>query len=915
MRTPIFGATRRIDGLIRVLLVVSLLTASTIALALDMVGTTITYQGRLTQAGGFADGAHDFHFILYDAATLGLQVGTTVSLAGVAVDKGLFTVDLDFGATAFNGEKRWLSVSVQPAGGGSYTTLTPRQELTASPHALWSMKAADANALEGFDASAFAAVAHSHDASNIDSGVLSIARIPATVTEDSEVMTIVLGDDGPGSGLDADRLDGQEGAFYRNVGNLNGGTLGTDYFSAYVDLGAEGYLDNSNNSDLLTRSQLDSRYVQEGQGGAITSSMIVDGATLAEIADDDGSGSGLDADRLDGHDTAFFLNVSNVNAGTLNTGRYSAYGDLGIEGYLSNNGDTDLVTRIQADGRYVNEGQTSSINSSMITNGQVASVDLADGAALAEILDDDGSGSGLDADRLDGQEGAYYRNADMVDSLHGAQFLRSDASDTFSGSYLYFNTGSEIWATYGSASVPSYAFANDTNTGIFHPTNDTISLTRGSAESLRVGTYGVSTLRRLNVGAIGPSTGYNRFGTRSPRSLDMNDVDDLLISDDLEVGESAYLSKYLYMEGNYSTGQDAEQWIYFYNSNSRNGEFFGWDDSEDAFRITDVLKFENGAERIESDSYDINLFCGQDCEVMIDATNNGTGDWFRVYHDGTFVSSELLAEVQEDGDLRIRGTLSQNTSFDIAEMFYMARPVEPGDVVRVVDGRSNAVAPATDSAGGAVIGVVSEAPGIVLGGGFMDVESLDVWGADVRAQFEEEQATLEAEEMGENTKLQAYFGALESIGQANGATDADAERLRDEEVQMKDELTARALERFGRLHFAPIAIAGRVPVKVNARYGAISVGDPLEASPTPGVARIARAGSVVIGTALEGIDRGEGKILMLVSRAHVAPTRPATTASLDVEAQQSADARISLLEGQVAELLREVKALKTASGN
>lgn len=37
---------------------------------------------------------------------------------------------------------------------------------------------------------------------------------------------------------------------------------------------------------------------------------------------------------------------------------------------------------------------------------------LADGVVLAEILDDDGSGSGLDADLLDGQEGAYYATAD-----------------------------------------------------------------------------------------------------------------------------------------------------------------------------------------------------------------------------------------------------------------------------------------------------------------------------------------------------------------------------------------------------------------------------------------------------------------------------------------------------------------------
>ena len=49
-----------------------------------------------------------------------------------------------------------------------------------------------------------------------------------------------------------------------------------------------------------------------------------------------------------------------------------------------------------------------SVTSATIVNGTVQNIDLRDGATLLEILDDDGSGSGLDADRLDGQNGSYY---------------------------------------------------------------------------------------------------------------------------------------------------------------------------------------------------------------------------------------------------------------------------------------------------------------------------------------------------------------------------------------------------------------------------------------------------------------------------------------------------------------------------
>ncbi len=55
------------------------------------------------------------------------------------VRQGLFTVRLDFGASPFRGEARWLQVAVD-CGGGS-TTLSPRQELTPSPYALYAPSA------------------------------------------------------------------------------------------------------------------------------------------------------------------------------------------------------------------------------------------------------------------------------------------------------------------------------------------------------------------------------------------------------------------------------------------------------------------------------------------------------------------------------------------------------------------------------------------------------------------------------------------------------------------------------------------------------------------------------------------------------------------------------------------------------
>lgn len=101
------------------------------------VGTSFTYQGRLMDEGSPAAGSYDLQFALFDAAAGGVQLGSTLDIAAVAVSDGRFTVELDFGtAAAFGGGARWLEISLRPAGGGGYTLLSPRQELTPAPYAL-----------------------------------------------------------------------------------------------------------------------------------------------------------------------------------------------------------------------------------------------------------------------------------------------------------------------------------------------------------------------------------------------------------------------------------------------------------------------------------------------------------------------------------------------------------------------------------------------------------------------------------------------------------------------------------------------------------------------------------------------------------------------------------------------------------
>lgn len=101
--------------------------------------TAFTYQGRLKADGAPVEGANDFTFRLYDSATDGELLAGELHVEDVAVREGVFSVLLDFG-NVFNGQERWLEVSVRPGdSAGAYTTLAPRQLLTAAPYAAFSL--------------------------------------------------------------------------------------------------------------------------------------------------------------------------------------------------------------------------------------------------------------------------------------------------------------------------------------------------------------------------------------------------------------------------------------------------------------------------------------------------------------------------------------------------------------------------------------------------------------------------------------------------------------------------------------------------------------------------------------------------------------------------------------------------------
>src|ERR1700687_2895105 len=111
--------------------------------------TTFTYQGRLQDTGTPANGSSALQLPLWEAASGGTQQPqpspVTVTRTSVLVTSGAFSVQLDFGASAFPGADRVLEIGVQPAGGVAFTTLSPRQQIPSTPYAIRSASAATAD--------------------------------------------------------------------------------------------------------------------------------------------------------------------------------------------------------------------------------------------------------------------------------------------------------------------------------------------------------------------------------------------------------------------------------------------------------------------------------------------------------------------------------------------------------------------------------------------------------------------------------------------------------------------------------------------------------------------------------------------------------------------------------------------------
>jgi hypothetical protein len=239
------------------------------------------------------------------------------------------------------------------------------------------------------------------------------------------VLGWLLAQDGAGSGLDADLLDGQDGSYYSNIPARLGyspvqqGT-GLGQGTNTIKIGWSGTrlkatVDMADMGNIATDSWLASG------GLSITGYTMYRGSYSLWGPDNDGAGSGLDADLLDGQDGSYYSNITARlgytpanRAGDTFTGaikRDTAY-------YLDISSGNPMVNWDASDYFLYDRANN---NLHLIIGGQTRASFTSDGwlglqtgfsanGSLVWHGGNDGAGSGLDADLLDGSDGSYYTN-------------------------------------------------------------------------------------------------------------------------------------------------------------------------------------------------------------------------------------------------------------------------------------------------------------------------------------------------------------------------------------------------------------------------------------------------------------------------------------------------------------------------
>jgi len=292
------------------------------------------------------------------------------------------------------------------------------------------------------------------------------------------------GNDGSGSGLDADLLDGQQGSYYQPASNAltTSTTFGGDVSGTY---NAIVVANDSHTHDgrYYTEAESDARFL--GISAKAADSNLLDGIDSGSFLRSDASDIATGPIAWDGTLATFDPPGGGTGTDTATDVAIALESGLKIAGWIDGYIRTLLKWTSSGDIE-IGQGGTSLISGINLLPG---------GSGVAKVngntiwhAGNDGSGSGLDADLLDG--------------INSGSFLRSDAADTMTGlltktdTGIYFSSNATGGVANNTPTALTYGILSGYGTFYVNADTDgstteylylTAGYARGSTTGLRIG--------------------------------------------------------------------------------------------------------------------------------------------------------------------------------------------------------------------------------------------------------------------------------------------------------------------------------------------------------------------------------------------------------------------------------------------
>ena len=236
------------------------------------------------------------------------------------------------------------------------------------------------------------------------------------------------GNDGASSGLDADLLDGVQGSDYARISTSNVFTGVANRFATSLAINGTGpFLSLANAANTVELGYLISDATN------VTLANSVSGGTLALVtagggaltfngstvwyAGNDGASSGLDADLLDGVQGSAYALLSGPTFTGAPTSSLGYYINANTVFYKPSGTLVDISFDAGDVLRYDQSGNQADILIGSVSRFSVTAANSYVSGNIIWHAGNDGSGSGLDADLLDGAQGALYLKGSRTSQL------------------------------------------------------------------------------------------------------------------------------------------------------------------------------------------------------------------------------------------------------------------------------------------------------------------------------------------------------------------------------------------------------------------------------------------------------------------------------------------------------------------